>query len=550
MRKIILTAVVVICAVAVSAQNTGGSITQQVEVTKDYVPEISVARKLYFQPQIGDTIMLKPDINYSITPTPWKSIFGTKPIAPVSISTAEYSPARAAYIKVASGYPLQTALDFYAATSGDVSRGRFGVYLRHYGQWAETSHPNIPNWSENRLALFGSKTIGKRILDAELGWDVNYYSTYSNSIGNCVASTGYIGADLKITFGDSFTDFSRFNYRFGVSGGSSMGYENADANVFADFGWGLKKGVLLTGVRFDSWFRNDNSRDWAVGLMPEYRIGIKSFSLEAGVKMFYNNYRIYGGNRGNKVGDKFRVIPKLKLQYEVFTELTPYVGIDGDMCSGGVVALNKLNPLAVHDVINRSVFYDARAGVKGSSANMVSYDAFVGYVFGTMPVFVAYNESFMPYIADAGWFYVGASAKLDLPFGLSVELGGQYNKVNADAKIFYSGLWEYLSEDVKKVGTGIPLFKVGGKVMYNYRDKLFLKLGLEYAGTREFTHNIGAIMVKLPSTLNLTADAEYIIKKRYAVFVKGDNLLNSDIYRFLGYRALGANVMAGVRINF
>lgn len=41
MKKIVLTAVVVICAVAVSAQNTGGSITQQVEVTKDYVPEIS-----------------------------------------------------------------------------------------------------------------------------------------------------------------------------------------------------------------------------------------------------------------------------------------------------------------------------------------------------------------------------------------------------------------------------------------------------------------------------------------------------------------------------
>lgn len=554
MRKIILTAAVTLFAGAVAtAQNTGGQITQQIEVTREYVPEISGARKLYFQPQIGDTITLKPDIHYSITPTPWKSVFGTEPITPVAISTAEYRPERPFYLKVAAGYPLQTALDFYAGVPCDPSRGRFGVYLNHYGQWAENvpyKNTNTPNWSESRLALSGGKTFGKRTLDAELGFDTRYYSpNFSLVSGDVILSAAYIGPDLKVTFGDSFTDFSHFNYRAGLKGGYEINYYNSNLGAFADFGWGLKKGTIVAGVEFDSWFM-DGYNDWVVGLKPEYRLGVKSFSLEAGVKLFYNNYNIYSGYRNDNKGDKFSVIPKVKLQYDFLSELSVYAGVDGEMNSGGVNALNRINPFVLDYVVNRSVLYDVRGGAKGSAAEMVSYDLFVGYKSGDIPVFVSSEEIFRPYLADFGWFYTGADVLVKLPFGLSVELGGQYNNINAEANIFYREAWNDLSEGVKKVGTGIPAFKIGGKVAYNYRNKLFLKLGLEYAGVRQFTAEDGGIVEKLPATLNLTVAAEYIIKKRFAVFATGDNLLNSEIYRFMGYRALGANVMAGVRLSF
>ncbi len=166
-----------LAAGVLTAQEDAASITQRIEVTRQYVPELGEAQKLDFPPRMADTVTLKPDISYAITPTPWKSVFDTEPIAPVAISTAEYRHQRPFYLMLGGGYPAQSRLDFYAAfsTPRDI---RAGVYANHVGQWAklenERGTKEPASWTENGVGLYAGRDFGTRSLDFDIRYGYNF----------------------------------------------------------------------------------------------------------------------------------------------------------------------------------------------------------------------------------------------------------------------------------------------------------------------------------------------------------------------------------------
>ena len=174
-----------LAAGVLTAQEDAASITQRIEVTRQYVPELGEAQKLDFPPRMADTVTLKPDISYAITPTPWKSVFDTEPIAPVAISTAEYRHQRPFYLMLGGGYPAQSRLDFYAAfsTPRDI---RAGVYANHVGQWAklenERGTKEPASWTENGVGLYAGRDFGTRSLDFDIRYGYNYYTRYGRDI--------------------------------------------------------------------------------------------------------------------------------------------------------------------------------------------------------------------------------------------------------------------------------------------------------------------------------------------------------------------------------
>ena len=54
---------IALCAVSLSAS---AQVAKQVEVTKDYAPEIGEARKMDIAPNMVDTITIRPEIDYSV----------------------------------------------------------------------------------------------------------------------------------------------------------------------------------------------------------------------------------------------------------------------------------------------------------------------------------------------------------------------------------------------------------------------------------------------------------------------------------------------------
>ncbi|MEG1405105.1 MAG: hypothetical protein RSC34_00640, partial [Alistipes sp.] len=91
-------------------------VEKSVEVTKDYVPSVVGAAKLAMAPTMIDTAVLRPDIDYSITPLAMSTTFTTKPIRPATVTYWEFNRPRPFYLKLGAGAPLRSVGDFYATT--------------------------------------------------------------------------------------------------------------------------------------------------------------------------------------------------------------------------------------------------------------------------------------------------------------------------------------------------------------------------------------------------------------------------------------------------
>lgn len=172
---------------------------------------------------------------------------------------------------------------------------------------------------------------------------------------------------------------------------------------------------------------------------------------------------------------------------------------------------------------------------------MVTYDVYAGYLIGELPYFLKTGETFVPRLAPVNLFYAGAGVGLKLPMGFGLQAGVRYDSYN-NAGNFWSGRGG-------RVGMGIPEFTVTGRASYCYRDRFSVGIGVEVLGERRFA-SLQNLDTAVPATVNLKVDAEYKTGPRFSIFAAGDNLLNRRIYRCLGYPALGANAVAGIRMLF
>lgn len=555
--KISLASSLVLLPAIAGAQEDKEPFNRRIEVTREYIPEVDGARKIDFAPRMQDTVTLKPDINYSITPTPWKTVFGTKPIAPVGISTAEYRVRRPVYLSLGGGYPAQSAADLYADFSSR-SDVRAGMYLNHYGQWSKLENyageRKDGKWTENRLGVYAGRDFGRRSLDFDFKGVFNYYAPFDKEQSGCIVPTGttLFLLNASLTFGDAFTDFSRFNYRFGVDAGTWLDEFNelGDAfvgNAFADFGWKAGRGAILAGVSFDGW-KAEDEYDWYAAFVPEYRLNSGRLSLSAGVKVYYNDFKFpnfpYDYGYEFAKGDHVYVLPKVHVTYKVADAFVPYVELDGDIGSGSYPALSEINPYSGRNT-GRPKTAGLQGGFRGGVASSFTYGAYAGYMIAELPYCVKARDTvlalFFTGLAPVNMFYAGLSAGFKLPFGLGIEGGLRYNSYNTDGNI-----WNGRSG---RIGIGIPEFTASAIVGYNYRDRLFISAGVEATGQRHLASEYN-MFEALPATVNLKASIEYKTGPRFSVFASGDNLLNQKIYRYLGYPALGANAVAGVKMVF
>ena len=65
---------------------TMAQVEKQVEVTKAYVPKVEQAAKLAIEPDMTDTVQMRPEIDYTITPLSLETTLDTRPIRPASVT--------------------------------------------------------------------------------------------------------------------------------------------------------------------------------------------------------------------------------------------------------------------------------------------------------------------------------------------------------------------------------------------------------------------------------------------------------------------------------
>ena len=64
MRRFLYIALLLVAAPMIAS----AQVAKQVEVEKDYIPSVNKAQKLAMVPDMTDTVMMRPDIDYSFMP--------------------------------------------------------------------------------------------------------------------------------------------------------------------------------------------------------------------------------------------------------------------------------------------------------------------------------------------------------------------------------------------------------------------------------------------------------------------------------------------------
>ena len=322
-----------LCVVSFSAS---AQVEKQVEVTKNYAPEIGAARKMDIVPNMVDTITLRPEIDYSVTPRSFASTLGTHRFNPATVTYWEYKRQYPFYLKFGAGYPLNTIGDLYAsAHRADV--GYVTGYANHYGQYLRfKEYPNRrANKMENRFGVMGGKYFGRYTLSGDLHYDLNSYTRFPSTDNYDRRKIEYNDVKLAASFGDSFADYNHLNFK--VYGSADLYTDNSKNLVESDryqqinatAGVALareitKRGALSLNVDYQGYYGLKSLKSYKnsiVGatLMCRYRSG-GLLDLNAGVKLYYDHNPAYAEkadkwhgfpvvNVSLNIGDKGRAVP-------------------------------------------------------------------------------------------------------------------------------------------------------------------------------------------------------------------------------------------------
>lgn len=428
-RVLILSAAVLFCGVPLRAQ-----VTKQVEVTKAYVPEVSKAVKLPIVPDMTDTVRLRPEIDYTVTPSALATNLSTEPFRPASVTYWEFNRPLPFYLKVGAGAPLNSVLDFYASTQNPGTGYAVG-YLNHTGDWAKIRNDfgvKPTSWRMyNRLGAAAGKYLGRRLLEGKFDltnrvyqnsafdsfdkaevWGIRYGGEAPSF---CYPFTKvandrkhYDDATLCVRIGDDFTDLSRFNFNVELRGSyfldaSKMRLWSLDMKEESDKsyhelsgGGGIRLAKAFGLHAFE--FKADFDGAWQSNIL-DYRSTQLLFGLHYAYRYDKLCWAVGLDYVRDGVGQQERVLgtpdPSWKLQTKYENRFLPaasitydpvdghfmlYAELTGKVRRNDVRTLSLLNPYVYSMMIPNTEEHRVIGGIKGAAGQgRFSYNLYVGY---------------------------------------------------------------------------------------------------------------------------------------------------------------------------
>ena len=449
---IILLLALVPCALQAQVQ-------KQVEVSKDYTPTVSTAQKLAIVPDMTDTVMMRPDVDYTVTPRSFETSLMPNKFRPATITYWDYNSSRPLYAQLAMGAPLASEADLYVSTYNK-DRGYAMAYANHWGDYRSRYNlldekvTSKTSEMDNRIGGRAGLFLGRRLLEVDLSADHRLRHRYP-STGEKIE---FGRADGKIRFGDDFTDMSRWNFNLEAAGSLF-----ADKVESAKFNQAAVQGSVALGrlIADRHLLRLTAAYDGAFGskALKSYRNNIFSvgarygletdrFELTVGADYYYDDVDY-------STDSPHHIFPYLRMSWKNTQEgFVPYIEVDGSLRRNDFASLIFANP-----------FLQASTEVAealSSQPNETSYNGRAGFGGNVGSGLFAYNVSAELNIADNHlyWYSMGADYGVADAYQHSLRIDASAllrpsGAFEAEARVgvyvwenydnFYSGLLWWLS---------------------------------------------------------------------------------------------------------
>lgn len=551
MKKILYIALLLLVPFASSAQ-----VAKQVEVTKDYTPSVNTAQKLSIMPDMTDTVKMRPDIDYSITPRSYETSLMTKNFKPATITYWDYTPTPLLYVRGAAGVPLASEVDAYISTYNK-DKGYAMAYVNHWGDYRSrmaldgvTKVKNHTTEMSNRVGGRAGLFVGRHRLEVDLYGDKQLRHRYPTT-GEKIS---FGKMDAKVRFGDDFSDLSRWNFNVelgagffgdGVSLKDKGKLRSSASNFNLALGKMLgEKHIFMLHASYDGVYGADLLESYKSNiLMAGLRYGLSRNRLEflIGADYYYDNLK-------ESKQSPHHIYPYMRLTWKnIKPGFVPYVEVDGGLKRHDYGSLIYENPFFVASdesiaqiaSLPNESYYAARAGFGGNLGKGI----------------FSYNLSAELSLADDHfyWYSDGADYLFSSAYEHSLRIDGVM-------KLRPAGWFEaevnagvYVWENYDSHFNNRPNFKTSLDLRY-LGHKISAGVNLGYQGGIKWMtlaeNGVDFTSCKTPSTFTLGVEAQWRINNRWAVYLEGRNLTGSTIYEWLCYYRNTAQGLAGVKFTF
>lgn len=583
-RNIILAIMATLFAVVTAS----AQVEKSVEVTKDYAPKLADAKKLTVVPNMVDTVRIYPEIDYTVTPRSFTSTLTTTRFRPATITYWEYERQYPFYIKAGLGYPLNSVADVYATTHrADV--GYLTGYVNHVGRYDNIKvndsglkkvYDNNSLMTTNRVGVTGGKYVGRYTFDGDLYYESDIYSRYPYEKRNDddPSEVNFENFALRLGFGDSFADLSRFNFNIYGSADfyndkseqlwwNEVGeptYENKIQQMSASAGIKVARNL---GRSSNFSLSADYQGYYGLQEVASYKNEILSATLHYG----YKSQRMlelrlgatYAYDRLAGFAPKHRVLPYLYVGLNIRDNgrFVPFIELDSKLQNNSYQELQRINPyvamlglqqmpMASRDTaLQNSEIYDVRFGFTGHTHNCkFAYRLYANMSFVTNALYW--------YNIDRAFFGVEQARKNVWSLSGSIE----YKPIST--LLIEAMVKGQINSSFATVESATPAYEALLRARYTHR-KFAIGASAHLRGASYWTSIVSVPAgvdfqrivdanpsAKVPMTVDVGLDVDWFVSRQCTIFAEGRNLANANLYQWAFYRQYGIHFTVGVKVQF
>ncbi len=533
-------------------------VTKQVEVTKAYLPEVADAVKLPMQPNMVDTVKMRPEIDYSITPQMYATDLSAHKFKPATVTYWEFNAMNNFYAKVGAGYPLNSIGDIYASAY-KARVGYIMAYLNHFGEYGKrrNNQNKLTNamQMQNHVGVAGGLYCGKRVFEGDINYKSDIYHRYAGD----GSEIDFEGVNLKLRFGDNFTDLSRanfditllgnyFNDKAGWLADTQRRLQEAQVGVRARVARAFKRHYIEFGAAYDGrWgFKDlDGEADNAFRVGVKYGYKSDVFDLLLGAE--YYNEKLKDAPKAIN-----RILPTAKLRFNISPRdiIVPFLEVESTTENNGYYDMIRRNPyMFTNFTTPNTINYDIRLGIEGRMAkDKLAYRLYAGELFIENSIYwLNYNYmNLEPYSAKRNVLSLNFELEYKPIRRLEILAGVHGYIYNSNVKIMVDG------GPSPSLKSGRAPFDAYLKVRYDF-GKVSVGASSDFCGKREWnsfvTEESKPVFVA-PFYADVRLDVDWQVSKMCTLFAEGRNLANMKIYQWAWYRDLGIHFTVGARVNF
>lgn len=539
-----------------------------------YNPVIADVRKVDLRPQAIDTVLPPKAITYNMI-----TVRGEVPVRVDSIEAAKLNIQLAqqklykGYAKAGFGLYTTPLVELYYDQVRSRTNG-YGIHFKHLSSNGGLSNVGPSDYSFNAVDAYYSAYLKHHEVGGRFLYDrrrVSYYGyDRTDSLENLILSAPNVPEDLrKQVYNDiGFAARLKSLYKDSTKLAHDVGLEvhnytnlsgSRELNLRLSADLAMKQGnetyggsVLIdnNAYRGPREFGGDLRQNGTlVGLSPHVRTASDKYEVRVGAGIFIDALG----------STTFHFYPQAYAHYRLFDDiLVPYVGVDGRRQRNSLRSLTRENAWleGTPTLENSSLMYDMHGGLRGSFSREIGFDVRISQSrTKARPLFVGVASAVAG--VELGDQFIVVYDRVD-----QLDISGELRYQHQESISVYGriDLFSYRTE-IQAEAWNLPTYKLALGAVYDFQDKLLLKVEAEFLGGRKAERVSRAISanetvttslgtVDMPGYLDLHLGLEYRYTKRFSVFLDLSNLSMAKYERWSRYPVQRGLVLGGATYSF